>query len=146
MIIVYFNYGFNTQPPEGGWKSVQPSMVSRIGFNTQPPEGGWDKIRFAALIWRVSTHSRLKAAGRHYMQFIHDEYVSTHSRLKAAGSLSAVDLAWVLVSTHSRLKAAGAKGKRGGVAAEVSTHSRLKAAGFLRHPTDSSIWFQHTAA
>ena len=56
---------FNTQPPEGGWIwRRQPSRNLR-SFNTQPPEGGW-------LCWSrsdtrrnvVSTHSRLKAAGR----------------------------------------------------------------------------------
>ena len=33
--------GFNTQPPEGGWKvrRYPPPWVE--SFNTQPPEGGW---------------------------------------------------------------------------------------------------------
>ena len=34
----------------------------------------------------VSTHSRLKAAGKSLLFFIIDVNVSTHSRLKAAGS------------------------------------------------------------
>ena len=35
------------------------------GFNTQPPEGGWrHHLVRPSLLWlRVSTHSRLKAAG-----------------------------------------------------------------------------------
>ena len=33
----------------------------------------------------VSTHSRLKAAGRKFSVLCADEHVSTHSRLKAAG-------------------------------------------------------------
>ena len=32
-------------------------------FNTQPPEGGWEANEYGRLSVRVSTHSRLKAAG-----------------------------------------------------------------------------------
>ena len=34
-------YGFNTQPPEGGWAKQKKQQASTSGFNTQPPEGGW---------------------------------------------------------------------------------------------------------
>ena len=34
-------YGFNTQPPEGGWKYNNENKGIPISFNTQPPEGGW---------------------------------------------------------------------------------------------------------
>ena len=33
--------GFNTQPPEGGWKGGYFSLFDHARFNTQPPEGGW---------------------------------------------------------------------------------------------------------
>ena len=33
--------GFNTQPPEGGWRCSFPFCRGLQGFNTQPPEGGW---------------------------------------------------------------------------------------------------------
>ena len=33
--------GFNTQPPEGGWKRPDTKTMHVAGFNTQPPEGGW---------------------------------------------------------------------------------------------------------
>ena len=33
--------GFNTQPPEGGWESMDRLIDAFKGFNTQPPEGGW---------------------------------------------------------------------------------------------------------
>ena len=33
--------GFNTQPPEGGWKGRSLMTRMRTCFNTQPPEGGW---------------------------------------------------------------------------------------------------------
>ena len=35
---------FNTQPPEGGWDSIQEVLLSCRRFNTQPPEGGWDLV------------------------------------------------------------------------------------------------------
>jgi len=33
--------GFNTQPPEGGWQSINHRQRQASSFNTQPPEGGW---------------------------------------------------------------------------------------------------------
>ena len=84
------------------------------------------------VIWagsRVSTHSRLKAAGKTkpdpdgspggfntqppeggwtvFRQSILLWQVSTHSRLKAAGEWDCGNKKIPLVSTHSRLKAAG---------------------------------------
>ena len=55
---------FNTQPPEGGWDI--PCCINDFEqcFNTQPPEGGWNIIITAKHFLKVSTHSRLKAAGR----------------------------------------------------------------------------------
>ena len=35
------DYGFNTQPPEGGWNLGGYNTAEPMGFNTQPPEGGW---------------------------------------------------------------------------------------------------------
>ena len=55
--------GFNTQPPEGGWCRAAAAARGGGGFNTQPPEGGWDGVRLDVPLGRVSTHSRLKAAG-----------------------------------------------------------------------------------
>ncbi len=57
-------------------------------FNTQPPEGGWgasSAARIGATV--VSTHSRLKAAGKLFEFVRVMERVSTHSRLKAAGEV-----------------------------------------------------------
>ena len=34
-------FGFNTQPPEGGWAIVEILKDGKKSFNTQPPEGGW---------------------------------------------------------------------------------------------------------
>ena len=55
------------------------------GFNTQPPEGGWPDDMRIAFLGVVSTHSRLKAAGRADRSIVLLNLVSTHSRLKAAG-------------------------------------------------------------
>ena len=34
-------FSFNTQPPEGGWKTYSADFANSQSFNTQPPEGGW---------------------------------------------------------------------------------------------------------
>ena len=39
-------------------------LFRRLSFNTQPPEGGWIVPEGSVVIVDVSTHSRLKAAGR----------------------------------------------------------------------------------
>ena len=55
---------FNTQPPEGGWGSVEVFIKTQHGFNTQPPEGGWTGLSLDFTDGKgVSTHSRPKAAG-----------------------------------------------------------------------------------
>ena len=140
--------GFNTQPPEGGWQRKSRKRACKHCFNTQPPEGGWGTGGEAAAQGQVSTHSRLKAAGRMCRQLtagsgcfntqppeggwvdtavrsFEGEGVSTHSRLKAAGTFIVVIFDGNHVSTHSRLKAAGRTG--------------FFAKGMVP-------WFQHTAA
>ena len=100
--------GFNTQPPEGGWKAGYEEFAKKMvsthsrpkaagnvqitkqhymdSFNTQPPEGGWKNSQRDENHQRVSTHSRPKAAGKIFG--FHDKMVevSTHSRPKAAGA------------------------------------------------------------
>ena len=44
-------------------RSSASSGVSAC-FNTQPPEGGWKTLQTKGYAMKVSTHSRLKAAGR----------------------------------------------------------------------------------
>ena len=80
-------FGFNTQPPEGGWLICEIRSGEDMGFNTQPPEGGWVPPLLEKGGRFVSTHSRLKAAGRTDTQRNHTDTVSTHSRLKAAGNV-----------------------------------------------------------
>ena len=36
-------FGFNTQPPKGGWQFLSTSLRNGQSFNTQPPKGGWKK-------------------------------------------------------------------------------------------------------
>ena len=63
------SFGFNTQPPEGGWLQTYLCRTHSHRFNTQPPEGGWLCRQVACLFRkRVSTHSRLKAAGAVFWQ------------------------------------------------------------------------------
>ena len=69
------------------------------------------------------------------MQAFCHERVSTHSRLKAAGTPHTIARTIAVVSTHSRPKAAGSRIRPSEPAARVSTHSRPKAAGW---PTASS--------
>ena len=76
---------FNTQPPEGGWTLALRRHHLLGGFNTQPPEGGWLKPFGVTAKITVSTHSRLKAAGKYSKEATERIEVSTHSRLKAAG-------------------------------------------------------------
>ena len=54
---------FNTQPPEGGWAANRKRPFYLNGFNTQPPEGGWLDLGITMPTFKVSTHSRPKAAG-----------------------------------------------------------------------------------
>ena len=82
-----FQSGFNTQPPEGGWRYACSWPHCAAGFNTQPPEGGWILNCSKWLFSLVSTHSRLKAAGLMVHNPVQAFFVSTHSRLKAAGKI-----------------------------------------------------------
>ena len=43
IILPFIIKSFNTQPPEGGWKSVFKEGRNVTSFNTQPPEGGWHR-------------------------------------------------------------------------------------------------------
>ena len=58
-----YQESFNTQPPKGGWLNRSAMGLNLSGFNTQPPKGGWVIHYILLRFLRVSTHSRLKAAG-----------------------------------------------------------------------------------
>ena len=116
------------------------------GFNTQPPEGGWRGFQYFGSTIAVSTHSRLKAAGYAWYGAPAARDVSTHSRLKAAGFSLSEFCIISHVSTHSRLKAAGKQSHPLPNPTKVSTHSRLKAAGSKMKLILIKLLFQHTAA
>ena len=54
--------GFNTQPPEGGCPATTKGRAKQCSFNTQPPEGGCVDLYQIEPVYKVSTHSRPKAA------------------------------------------------------------------------------------
>ena len=83
----------------------------------------------------VSTHSRLKAAGRPDGWTTFAQPVSTHSRLKAAGTEPGETVFKALVSTHSRLKAAG----------PAVGHQPTGTSGFNTQPPEGG-WVQHFIA
>ena len=142
-----------------------------IRFNTQPPEGGWMSKSIQWLKYAfVSTHSRLKAAGRRHVcldylpqgfntQPPEGGWIRVMMRQYGAWGFNtqppeggwsvATSESWKdqSVSTHSRLKAAGCLFGLGGFLQTVSTHSRLKAAGRRQKCwVRNGIRFQHTAA
>ena len=99
-------------------------------FNTQPPKGGWlpQYIACASQLF-VSTHSRLKAAGRITSLSITCKPCFNTQPPKGGWAFIVSIRLFQLVSTHSRLKAAGLRRLNIPDKAVVSTHSRLKAAG-----------------
>ena len=38
---VVYGVCFNSQPPEGGWRTIRIQSGVNACFNSQPPEGGW---------------------------------------------------------------------------------------------------------
>ena len=110
-----------------GNRPSSPPWHSR--FNSQPPEGGW-------FPWYEfhdgMTVFQLTAARRRLVQQVGELdffRVSTHSRPKAAGIKKIFDTTSLIVSTPSRPKAAGISEMWAIKVALVSTHSRPKAAG-----------------
>ena len=65
--------------------AIMPTCANASSsFNTQPPEGGWIVCTVSCKFFRVSTHSRPKAAGITMRLSLLTILVSTHSRPKAA--------------------------------------------------------------
>ena len=148
-----FFFGFNTQPPEGGWASLMAFADGRLLFQHTAARRRlepWPELRPIAIF--VSTHSRPKAAGARLDHLSPVHLVSTHSRPKAAGThhyqfwllresfnTQPPEGGWPVhynvgdeipeVSTHSRPKAAGLGMVSVKQRLTVSTHSRPKAAG-----------------
>ena len=54
-------FGFNSQPPEGGWINHPISIKVCASFNSQPPEGGWASFapwRFAWVMFQLTAARR----------------------------------------------------------------------------------------
>ena len=56
-IRAYVGRGFNTQPPEGGWTARLFRWSGRLCFNTQPPEGGWASMVGISGIEKLFQHT-----------------------------------------------------------------------------------------
>ena len=78
--------GFNTQPPEGGWRIERGRVCPTGRFNTQPPEGGWMPCACScAAICAFQHTAARRRLGVQVDVFPERPGVSTHSRPKAAG-------------------------------------------------------------
>ncbi len=83
--------------------------MKSLSFNTQPPEGGWIRHNQSQFQLTVSTHSRLKAAGR-LPEDKGYRLISFNTQPPEGGWRAFKDNVYYSdVSTHSRLKAAGAR-------------------------------------
>ena len=145
--------GFNTQPPEGGWKKislgdkdVDVSTHSRPraagptfafsanackGFNTQPPEGGWTRkcTEHGEYLAFQHTAARGRLEERTVVLILGLPFQHTAARGRLVNG-DGKNQAVIDVSTHSRPRAAGLSGwGTAAYLAYVSTHSRPRAAG-----------------
>ena len=117
---------FNTQPPEGGCLTNLYILSLIRCFNTQPPEGGWAATKFRVRYYKfqhTAARRRLGSARSSSLKW----RVSTHSRPKAAGLL--VGGRVLLGSFNTQPPEGGCRHEGAStVAPPVSTHSRPKAA------------------
>ena len=117
------------------------------GFNSQPPEGGW---RLMTIRRRLTNRFQLTAARRRLDLLpgcrLIRKYVSTHSRPKAAGGVRSHPnrcLPFQLTAARRRL---GFVFRHRIHVKWVSTHSRPKAAGVIATVISTEHGFQLTAA
>ena len=140
-------YGFNTQPPEGGWPQFC-LRCARFGcFNTQPPEGGWISPRKRLWPEAVSTHSRPKAAGTPQASKGNGtEFQHTAAR-RRLGPDSLISVNAETVSTHSRPKAAGSPAFQYWLLNRGFQHTAARRRLVFRFlEPNVHVLFQHTAA
>ena len=138
--------GFNTQPPEGGWRQYSLILSASLCFNTQPPEGGWFRHRQFSEVLNVSTHSRPKAAGcsLSVLRLFHSGFNTQppEGGWRRSGRVRIVHCPFQHTAARRRL----AKPAKPFFINIVSTHSRPKAAGAHDADAGREYWFQHTAA
>ena len=139
--------GFNTQPPEGGWRATRRQRDDGAGFNTQPPEGGWVAQGCAALHLRCFNTQPPEggwlicdALVSNILRFQH-----TAARRRLGDELNKSQITGLFQHTAARRRLVMVCLSRMGGNA-VSTHSRPKAAGASPVSNSSLRLFQHTAA
>ena len=110
------------------------------------PKAAESAVHTMPIMAVVSTHSRPKAAEVEASRNIACTGVSTHSRPKAAEPAKQNLVSFRLVSTHSRPKAAELSLSGCKETGIVSTHSRPKAADAYLKTCAWEKLFQHTAA
>ena len=133
--------------PKAAGLGDRSSPWVRFGFNTQPPEGGW-VLPFES--WPkviVSTHSRPKAAGLVISLSGVPWLVSTHSRPKAAGIPNTSS--WVIHLSFNTQPPEGGWPMllNGGTTAPLFQHTAARRRlGSNRRRNRILNQFQHTAA
>ena len=138
---------FNTQPPKGGWNIPMATIEKRNGFNTQPPKGGWETARRMVEMLSGFNTQPPKGGWRGQCDDVARRMVSTHSRLKAAGKVSLLHVNWTMCFNTQPPKGGWVWRTSLDERVRVSTHSRLKAAGSQsRNKARQQAAFQHTAA
>ena len=141
------NVSTHSRPKAAGFLAVDSSTNS-FGFNTQPPEGGWFHFRGVPSIHLRFQHT---AARRRLEETNHASasagLVSTHSRPKAAGHVDAGIDERVLLFQHTaarrRLDDIPPHHERTSQFQHTAARRRL-AHGI--DPNGATLWFQHTAA
>ena len=138
--------GFNTQPPEGGWKIQRQDFPEFAVFQhtaarrrLAPPASIKKRRRFQ------HTAARRRLAGTLLKEIDLEQFQHTAARRRLDITQLCARIV-DLVSTHSRPKAAGFPCTVGLRSHQVSTHSRPKAAGRKLKMTHPAKTFQHTAA
>ena len=101
------SFGFNSQPPEGGWHPCRALCPIRECFNSQPPEGGWPTQKAVNCLGEVSTHSRPKAAGAPVSVVVAAPMCFNSQPPEGGWLFELAAITVYYVSTHSRPKAAG---------------------------------------
>ena len=144
----FFRYGFNTQPPEGGWvKSLCHYALIQL-FQHTAARRRLDAAPYGKQVAKlVSTHSRPKAAGHNMTADVLDSKVSTHSRPKAAG--------YLVARFRTGRYSFNTQPPEGGWAGRKAKHSvcfRFQHTAARRRLGSETAWnwlswaFQHTAA
>ena len=138
---------FNTQPPEGGWKTLRLIPFSSGCFNTQPPEGGWSASGKPSS-YLSCFNTQPPEGGWLNRGCFHERLDCFNTQPPEGGWKGFLEYTGVFgVSTRSRPKAAGQTCRHRIPRPQVSTRSRPKAAGLIICAMEiTNRSFQHAAA